>query len=778
MRHLSIVLCASVALCGHAPLADAGTTNPPLTFTLDLLGPCTASGCSGIHPTDISLNLEADSFVYTTGTGSASGAFVANMAVNSPVVCDEIASTGTLGASTPLRLAPAFTNAAPGGLLEFNGGGPSIVDLQGVSFDGVSPAGIAATYSNYGATLPPQVVCYQINPISGGPVAVAAGPYGIFASSFEAGHLSSEPWVSVQTVSSPAPAGQHKPSNQINSAPQPNDLVYVVQVHNALSAIGWHLSFGYDSAFFDPANNGTVAPQWCVLSSAQPGIPSSCSSGGSMTLPPGYTLQSGDIQSATNSVYLQVVMAGSSAATGTGGWSALTGASYPSAAAIFPKFGTYPQRFDDKIAVASANNLPTLNIGSIVCNNDTVSTACVITDPDGNAVPAAVTFHNTISGAGTANIDPLAYFVDPTAGTTLPGNAAADALSVSAVSCTGPDGNPSPIFSSPITAANFTTSTNTPLGGAKALGFSFAPSGSQNFPYVAGTANCTATFTTTANYSPALALTGLFTITMNQAAVGSVQVTAPAGPAAPAGNLTYTVVVANAGSSTLANVLATDNQADATFSVSSWTCTGTGATCPHASGTGALAETIPSLPAGGSLTYLVSGVVGPIVTNPVASVTNSASINVPGGSCAAGLCSGSASVATVPIIGVQKTASELTYHTADAVTYTVVLSNQGGTAATGLTLADAVPSGIAFVSWTCTPVGTNSSCPTGSGGALDINESSISVDAGGSVTYSVQATVTSIGGLVTNTATASTLNGGAVCIGTCSASASMTLASP
>ncbi len=755
MRHLSFVLCASIAACGYGSLANA-VTNPPLTFTLDLLGPCNTQGvCSGTHPTDINLNLSASQFLFAAGAGNA---FVTTTNVNTPVVCDEIAANGHIGAATHSLLAPTFTNTT-GGLLEFNAGGPSTVD---VSVTGFESSAVAASYSNYSApTLPPQVVCYQINPVSGGPAALAVGPTGIFHGGFDdaATHFAGEPWVSVQTVNAPSTGGSKRTSGTSSATPA-NDLVYVVQIHNPV--VGWHMDFGDDAAYFGMLNNGNVPGNWCVLTSAQPGPLTTCGTGGPVTTNPNYTVAQGDIQSATNSVYLQVVLAGSSLATSN--WATLSSAFFPAVASVFPPFGTYPQRFDDKVAVASGNNLPTLNIGSIVCNNDVVSTACVIRNQDGNPVPAAVTFANSISSSGTVNADPLAYVVDPNGGTTLPGNSAP--LSVSNVSCV----DPNRILASAIGGSNFTTSPS--AQGGKALGFSFASSGSPNFPYVAGTANCTATFS--ASGAPVLSSTQSFTITMQQSLVGSVTLTAPAGPAAPGGNLTYTLVVANAGTSALSNVVATDGQADATFTVTSWACTGTGATCPHASGTGSLAQTIPTLPAGGSLSYAVTGTVGAIATNPVAQITNAGAISVPGGSCTGGLCSATASVATVPIISVAKTSSEPTYHTLDAVTYTITLSNLGGTPATGLSLSDAVPSGISFVSWGCVAVGANSLCPNASGGIGDLNESAIAIDAGGSVTYAVLSSVTSTGGTVTNSATA-TMGGAAVCAaGSCSATAAMT----
>ena len=535
MRHPSFILYASIAACGYTALASA--TTPPLAFTLDLFGPCTQSSCTGSHPTDIGVNAVANTFSYAPG---AAGSYVATMAMGSPAVCDEVASDGTLGAKSSLRLAPTFSNST-GGLLEFNAGGASIVDVGAIIFDGNTPPGVAVSYSNSGAT--PQVVCYQINPISGGPVAYAAGPSGIFSGGFDA---HPDPWVSVQTVFSPT-AGSQRPSGQTSIAPQPNDMVYVVQIHNPVA--GWHLDFGYDTAYFDPANNGGGgAPSWCVLTSAQPGALGTCGSlsgqYGVVTSSLPYTVAARDIQAATNSVYLQVVMAGSSVATSS--WSTLTSGFYPALGSMFPPFGTYPQRFDDKVAVASANNLPMLNIGSIVCNNDKTSPSCMIADQDGHAVPAALNFANTISGSGTVNADPLVYFVDPSSGTTLPGNVAA--LTVDSASCDDPNG----ILASPIGTGNVTTSPSAP--GGKALGFGFKPSGSL---YVAGTATCTATFTS--HYIPSLPLstTQSFTITMLPATVTHFAVSAPTSTTAGVAVNNVTVTALDGSNNTVASYVGT-----------------------------------------------------------------------------------------------------------------------------------------------------------------------------------------------------------------------------
>lgn len=500
-------------------IGQAAAATTPLVFTLDLNAPCSGGTCTGTHPTDVGLQLQANSFSYGPGTGSQSGKFVAQLGVLSPVVCDEIQSGGAFGPTTQTRLEHDFTNASPGGLLEFNNlGRGSVVDLGALSYDGSSPPGVAASYSNYNA---PQVLCYQISPVTGGNPVYAAGPGGIFYSGFENGHAAGEPWVSVQTVRSPQPGVG-------------NYLGYVVQVHNANAAIGWHVDFGYDTAFFDLANNGGFAPTWSLLSpaTAQPGPvggPSNPQQFSSV-----YTVASGDIQISTNSVYLYVSHAGS--ATAVNNWATLGSSFYPATASIFPPFGTYPQRFDDKSAIASSSNLPVQNIGNIACNNDTTSTQCTWSDADGNP-GAPVVFANTVSPTGMVSADPLAYFADPTSGSSAPGNLTVDALAASAVSCNDPNS----ILASPITETNFTQSSSAKGGQALAFGFA-AGSGT---PYVPGTATCSATFANS-GYLPNLSSTVSFSITMLQTQATHFQVSAPA--SATAGNaFNFTVSALDAG---------------------------------------------------------------------------------------------------------------------------------------------------------------------------------------------------------------------------------------
>ena len=204
MRHFPIVLCVSATL-GYASLAGAGTN--PLAFTLDLTAPCAGGVCSGTHPTDIALNLSADTFSYQVDANAPS-AYVAQLDISTPTVCDEISSGAVAGPTSNLRFSPNFANPTPGGALEFGAGGSSVVDLGAVSYDGSSPAGVTGLYGN---TTTAQVTCYKIAPLTGGPVVRGLGPSGIFLDGFDGSqdtHFADEPWLSVQTVVAPQSAAR------------------------------------------------------------------------------------------------------------------------------------------------------------------------------------------------------------------------------------------------------------------------------------------------------------------------------------------------------------------------------------------------------------------------------------------------------------------------------------------------------------------------------------------------------------------------------------------
>jgi hypothetical protein len=472
--------------------ASAPAFSQNLGLTVDLMAPNTA--CSGSKcPTDISLpnlgsSIASDSMVADGTTGAS---VVLNTAAATPIVCSEQRGPTTFGPLGTFVFKPSYSNASPGGLFEFDAGGPSIVDATTVSLGGL---GMAVLQAN---TASSQTACYPVSALgANSPLLADSSTAGdrVFYAQFEGGHRSDEPWVSINTVASPNGSGHM--------------LGYVMQIHNASLAVNWHLSLGYDHAFFSDALNGGFKAKWCILSTANHPQPGAVGENGETCANATTThiFTAGDVQAASNSIYVYVENFGSSAAVSS--WATLAQSFFAASGAVFAPPGTYVQRVDDKVAVAGNVNVPTQNIGNIVCANDPLATACTITDSDGANIPASITFKNTFT-VGAVALDPVAYVVDPNGATTLPGTTALAAPSN--VSCADPNG----ILLGSVNAGSFGTSTS---AAARAFAFAFKPTGTL---FVPGTATCTATFT-----ANGISSTQSFNITMQQVNVTHFDVTA------------------------------------------------------------------------------------------------------------------------------------------------------------------------------------------------------------------------------------------------------------
>lgn len=239
----------------------------------------------------------------------------------------------------------------------------------------------------------------------------------------------------------------------------------------------------------------------------------------------------------------------------------------------------------------------------------------------------------------------------------------------------------------------------------------------------------------------------------------------------PGASISYTVVVTNTGS-VHANGTQVSDPAVTGITPVNWTCqAGVGAACGSAAGTGALADTIATMPAGASVTYTINATVS---ATPPAVVVNTASVQPGnGGICGPGdpvaSCSSSASVPPVALMSITKTTSSSSVLPGGNVAYTVKVTNTGSVAASG-TLSDPMPAGISAMQWTCSASG--GTCPNASGsGAL--NETITSLPVGATLTYTLTATAgANPPSPVVNTATIQPANGG-ICIGNCSATASV-----
>ncbi len=229
----------------------------------------------------------------------------------------------------------------------------------------------------------------------------------------------------------------------------------------------------------------------------------------------------------------------------------------------------------------------------------------------------------------------------------------------------------------------------------------------------------------------------------------------------PNSTVSYEMTVGNSGDKAGVNVLVTDNP-PADLSNVSWTCA-PAAACPNASGSGAINETIPSLPVGVVLTYTLTG---KLSATPAASIVNTLSVNPgPGNVCGSGNpapCIATASLSPVGMVSITKTSATMQpVKPGDVVTYTVEVLNTGVVPATNVAVSDALPAGLSGGSWVCA-----GACGAPSGG-LPLGDTVASIPVGGKATYTVTATAnpaSSLPAQISNIATAQPGNGG-VCSG-------------
>ncbi|MEP7201973.1 MAG: hypothetical protein ABI894_05150, partial [Ilumatobacteraceae bacterium] len=213
--------------------------------------------------------------------------------------------------------------------------------------------------------------------------------------------------------------------------------------------------------------------------------------------------------------------------------------------------------------------------------------------------------------------------------------------------------------------------------------------------------------------------------------------------------LTYTIVASNAGPSAIANATVSD-AFSATLTGATWTCAASvGSNCP-ASGSGSISAAIDLL-AGGTATFSVSATV---VSTATGTLSNTASVALPGGATDPTPANNSATDTTTITrradVSVTKTDGSATKIPGSAVTYTIVASNAGPSAAVGTTIADTVPASLSGATWTCA-ASAGSTCPASGSGNIS---TTIDLLPSGTATFTLTATIVSTAtGSLTNTAT-------------------------
>jgi len=118
----------------------------------------------------------------------------------------------------------------------------------------------------------------------------------------------------------------------------------------------------------------------------------------------------------------------------------------------------------------------------------------------------------------------------------------------------------------------------------------------------------------------------------------------------PGGTIVYKITADNLGSMDAVNVVVSDPKPAGIDSMT-WTCEG--AACPHASGTGNLKETLAKLAAGDHVIYTVTAKAS---SAPPGLITNTATVEVPGGVCARNACAASVNIDPPPPAGLPSAA--------------------------------------------------------------------------------------------------------------------------
>jgi uncharacterized repeat protein (TIGR01451 family) len=221
----------------------------------------------------------------------------------------------------------------------------------------------------------------------------------------------------------------------------------------------------------------------------------------------------------------------------------------------------------------------------------------------------------------------------------------------------------------------------------------------------------------------------------------------PAGTVVPNTILTYTILVPNTGAAPTVATTLQDFIPTGTSYVANSTSLN-GVTVPDVSGVmpfvTARAVNSPSATAGiinptetASLSFQVS-----VNASTTGIVSNTANADIDGtGSQAPIAASVSNTVQTTADLEIQKTASPSPAIVGSGITWRLSVLNNGPSAATGVTVTDTVPVGLANVQWTCAASGTGSSCAAASG-VGNINETvTLASGAANKLTYLITAVV-------------------------------------
>lgn len=294
----------------------------------------------------------------------------------------------------------------------------------------------------------------------------------------------------------------------------------------------------------------------------------------------------------------------------------------------------------------------------------------------------------------------------------------------------------------PASAGNIATTVTLPPAGSA----TFTATGT-----IAATATGTLANTATASQPPGDANpannSATDTDTLQPTADLSVSKTDGQASAVPGTPITYTIVVSNAGPSASGNATLSDNFPSLTGVT--WTCAATfGSTCPP-SGSGNLSETVVLAPAG-TATFTATGTIDPAATGTLA---NTATVTAAGGVTDPTPANNSATdtdtLTPQADFSVTKTDGQLVAVPGAPIQYTIVVRQNGPSAAGAAAVTDIVPAEVTGATWTCTASG-GSSCPPSGSGNISVP---VTLGLAGTATFVLSGTVSPAAtGTVANTA--------------------------
>ncbi len=217
----------------------------------------------------------------------------------------------------------------------------------------------------------------------------------------------------------------------------------------------------------------------------------------------------------------------------------------------------------------------------------------------------------------------------------------------------------------------------------------------------------------------------------------------------PGQSVTYSITVTNPGLTAVSNAALVDNLPAAVTSSHWTTIVSPGATVAASSGNGSIDTTV-SLAPGAGVTFVLGADVSPSATG---NLVNTATVTPPSGLTQAGGNSATDLDTPNPLadLAITNTDPTGTYTAGTTITYTVVVSNNGPSAAVGAPVVDDLPAGITGDTWTASAsAGASASGPSGSGNLA----TTVSLLPGASVTFTVAAAVSpETTGMLVNTAT-------------------------